>query len=235
MANRDNSSDTCVDHYILLLKHLSNDIHFITNGFERFFIDQLVRSKTTCSFKLGCFLIFIFFLKTKIVQHPLQLMPFSTVPLTSWQIQKKYCNFTASKKQEAILVINFPHLKPAHVQNQHSKAGVVSSYFEVPIILGNLRKKQRSVLLNNNHATIQQGTLAKLLSCERGFAEQLQVHHSCIVSKEIIQEHLAHKFFCTASSTRSTLYTYAGRIILGQEIKMLPGGRGEIFLLTMVI
>ena len=32
----------CVDHYILILKRLSNHIHFI---------DQLVRSKATCSFK----------------------------------------------------------------------------------------------------------------------------------------------------------------------------------------
>ena len=30
------SSDTCVDHYILLLKHLSNHMHFITNGYKRF-------------------------------------------------------------------------------------------------------------------------------------------------------------------------------------------------------
>ena len=41
-----------MDHYILLLKHLSNHIHFITNSFKGFFIDQLVRSKATCSFKL---------------------------------------------------------------------------------------------------------------------------------------------------------------------------------------
>ena len=30
------SSDTCMDHYILLLKHLSNHMHFITNGYKRF-------------------------------------------------------------------------------------------------------------------------------------------------------------------------------------------------------
>ena len=30
--NRAISSDTCVDHYILLLKYLSNHIHFIVNG-----------------------------------------------------------------------------------------------------------------------------------------------------------------------------------------------------------
>ena len=34
--NRAILSDTCVDHYILLLKHLSNHMHFITNVFKRF-------------------------------------------------------------------------------------------------------------------------------------------------------------------------------------------------------
>ena len=35
-GNRAILNDTCVDHYILLLKHLSNHMHFITNGFKRF-------------------------------------------------------------------------------------------------------------------------------------------------------------------------------------------------------
>ena len=35
-------SDICVDHYILLLKYLSNHMHFITNGYKH---------KATCSFK----------------------------------------------------------------------------------------------------------------------------------------------------------------------------------------
>ena len=30
------SSDTCMDHYILLLKYLSNHMHFIANGYKRF-------------------------------------------------------------------------------------------------------------------------------------------------------------------------------------------------------
>ena len=30
------SSDTCVDHCILLLNYLSNHMHFITNGYKRF-------------------------------------------------------------------------------------------------------------------------------------------------------------------------------------------------------
>ena len=30
------SSHTCVDHYILLLKYLSNHMHFKTNGYKRF-------------------------------------------------------------------------------------------------------------------------------------------------------------------------------------------------------
>ena len=34
--NRATLSDTCVDHYILLLKHLANYMHFITNGYKRF-------------------------------------------------------------------------------------------------------------------------------------------------------------------------------------------------------
>ena len=45
------SRQICVDHCILLLQHLSNHMHFITNGYKRFFIDQLDRSKATCSFK----------------------------------------------------------------------------------------------------------------------------------------------------------------------------------------
>ena len=40
----------CGSLYILL-KHLSNHMHFITNGYKMLFIDQLVRSKATCSFK----------------------------------------------------------------------------------------------------------------------------------------------------------------------------------------
>ena len=41
----------CIDHCILLLKHLSNHMHFITNGYRTLFKDQLDRSKATCSFK----------------------------------------------------------------------------------------------------------------------------------------------------------------------------------------
>ena len=40
----------CGSLYILL-KHLSNHMRFITNGYKMLFIDQLVRSKATCSFK----------------------------------------------------------------------------------------------------------------------------------------------------------------------------------------
>ena len=29
-------SDTCVDHYILLLKYLSNHMHFVINVYKRF-------------------------------------------------------------------------------------------------------------------------------------------------------------------------------------------------------
>ena len=39
-----------MDHCILILKH-PTIMHFITNGYKRFFIDQLVRSKATCLFK----------------------------------------------------------------------------------------------------------------------------------------------------------------------------------------
>ena len=36
------------------LQHLSNHMHYITvNGYKRFFIDQLVQSKATCSFKIS--------------------------------------------------------------------------------------------------------------------------------------------------------------------------------------
>ena len=35
-GNRAFFSDTCVDHYIVLVKHLSNHMHFITNGFKHF-------------------------------------------------------------------------------------------------------------------------------------------------------------------------------------------------------
>ena len=31
-----NLKQMCVDHCILLLKHLSNHMHFITNGYKRF-------------------------------------------------------------------------------------------------------------------------------------------------------------------------------------------------------
>ena len=41
----------CVDHCILLLKYMSNHMHFITNGYKRFSFDQLVRSKATYFFK----------------------------------------------------------------------------------------------------------------------------------------------------------------------------------------
>ena len=47
------SRNICVDHYILLLKHLSNHMHFKTNSFRTFFLDQLARSKSTCSFKVA--------------------------------------------------------------------------------------------------------------------------------------------------------------------------------------
>ena len=46
------SRQICVDHCILLLTHLSNHMHFITNGLQRLFIDKLGRSKATCSFNL---------------------------------------------------------------------------------------------------------------------------------------------------------------------------------------
>ena len=42
-----------MDHYVLLLKHLSNQtyyMHFIRNGLKCFFKDQLARSKATCPF-----------------------------------------------------------------------------------------------------------------------------------------------------------------------------------------
>ena len=39
-----------MDHYILLLRYLSNHTHFITNGYKRFSKGQLGRSKATCSF-----------------------------------------------------------------------------------------------------------------------------------------------------------------------------------------
>ena len=48
--NRTILSDTCVDHYILLLKHLSNHA-FHNKRFQTLFIDQLVQSKATCSCK----------------------------------------------------------------------------------------------------------------------------------------------------------------------------------------
>ena len=32
----ENLSNTCVDHYTLLLKYLSNHMHFITNGYKYF-------------------------------------------------------------------------------------------------------------------------------------------------------------------------------------------------------
>ena len=57
----------CVDHYILLLKHLSNHMHFITNGYKRFSKTnstdprQRVPLKTlhevVCSANLGVFLL----------------------------------------------------------------------------------------------------------------------------------------------------------------------------------
>ena len=47
------NSHVCVDHCILLLKHLSNhNMHFITNGYNTFFVDQLALSKATCPFNL---------------------------------------------------------------------------------------------------------------------------------------------------------------------------------------
>ena len=49
--NRAILRQTCVDHCILLLKHLSNHMRFIKNRLQTLFIDQLVRSKATCSFK----------------------------------------------------------------------------------------------------------------------------------------------------------------------------------------
>ena len=39
-----------MDRCILLFKHLSNHMQFITNGCKRFFIDQVVQSKAACSF-----------------------------------------------------------------------------------------------------------------------------------------------------------------------------------------
>ena len=45
------SSDTCVDHYILVLKYRSNHYAFHNKRFQTLFKDQLVRSKATCSFK----------------------------------------------------------------------------------------------------------------------------------------------------------------------------------------
>ena len=36
MENHVISKHMCVDHYILLLKHLSDHINLITNGFKRF-------------------------------------------------------------------------------------------------------------------------------------------------------------------------------------------------------
>ena len=41
-----------MDRYILLLKHLSDHMYFLTNGFQTLFIDQLARSKATCPFKI---------------------------------------------------------------------------------------------------------------------------------------------------------------------------------------
>ena len=49
-ANLAISRQTCVDHCSLLLKHLSN-LAFYTKWLQTLFIDQLVRSKATCSFK----------------------------------------------------------------------------------------------------------------------------------------------------------------------------------------
>ena len=37
--------------FILLLQHLSNRMHFITNGYRTLFKDQLGRPKATCSFE----------------------------------------------------------------------------------------------------------------------------------------------------------------------------------------
>ena len=46
MENRAISRHFCVDQYILLLKHLSNNMHFITNGF------QTRPTKATSPFKI---------------------------------------------------------------------------------------------------------------------------------------------------------------------------------------
>ena len=38
---------------IYFLKYLSNHLHFVTNGFETLFIDQLAQSKATFPFNFG--------------------------------------------------------------------------------------------------------------------------------------------------------------------------------------
>ena len=48
--NRAISRHICV-YIISTLKHLSNHMHLITNGYRMLFKDQLDRSKATCSFK----------------------------------------------------------------------------------------------------------------------------------------------------------------------------------------
>ena len=54
MADRENHAvlrHISVDHCILLLKHLSTHMHFITNGYRMLFKDQFDRSKATFFFK----------------------------------------------------------------------------------------------------------------------------------------------------------------------------------------
>ena len=46
----------CVDHCILLLKHLSNHMYFITNGYKCFLYFPLVRPKATCPYKTPLFI-----------------------------------------------------------------------------------------------------------------------------------------------------------------------------------
>ena len=57
--NRAILSDTCVDHFIILLKHLSNHMHFITNGYRTLFIDQLVRLGVKAGGRRFCPRIFV--------------------------------------------------------------------------------------------------------------------------------------------------------------------------------
>ena len=47
-------SDTCVDHYILLLKYLSNHMHFVINVYKRFSKTNSTDSRQRVPLIIGC-------------------------------------------------------------------------------------------------------------------------------------------------------------------------------------